>query len=273
MTLLIHELERAERRVLGALRCVDATTRVAIEQPILVEITHAKGGARVLRNRRGLYVISEAPTLEAHSAAFTQPPASPGNGARRFKATLRDPSSRYLPRLADLALPRDADPTHAEQPGSLFQPIEIALYPSSAAPVAANWAVLRVSLSDSGSGAALGGALLRVSKDGAVLARGITDWRGEALLPVRGVPVTTWSDAPDAVVVSEIEVEVEAIFDPARGTRVGAAAVRNGRAPAAPPLVDPDKLEAQRATLPHTSRSIAIAARRAQSLSLGLALP
>jgi len=35
MSLLIRELERQERRVLGALRCVDATTGVAMGCPSL----------------------------------------------------------------------------------------------------------------------------------------------------------------------------------------------------------------------------------------------
>ena len=273
MSLTILELDRVERRVLGALRCIDATTRAAIEQPLRVEVTLNKLSARLLRNSRGLYVISEAPGLAAHSAAFAQAPATPALGALALKATVSDPAGRYLPRLASLTMPRDPLSAHGLQATSLFQPIEIALYPSGTAPVGANWAILRITLGNSGNTLALGGALLRVSKGGSVLARGLTDWHGEALLPVSGVPVTTWSDAPGAVVVSEIDVVVEAVFDPTRGTRVNAAAVRNGQPPAMPPLVDPDWLESHMATLPRASQTITIAARRTQSLSLGLSLP
>ncbi len=267
------ELDRVERRVLGALRCIDATTGVAIEQSLRVEVTLAAGAARLLRNRSGLYVISEAPLLASHSAAFAQPPASPATGSLTCGASVSDPSGRYLPRLASVSLPRDPLPAAAQSADSLFQPIEIPLYPSGIAPLGANWAILRVTLFDAGNTLALGGALLRVSKNGTVLARGLTDWRGEALLPVPGVPVTTWSDMPGAVVVSEIEVSIDAVFDPARGTRVAVADVSAGQTPAATPLVDPDWLESHMATLPHAGQTLAIAARRTQTLSLGLALP
>lgn len=270
MTLVIHELERVERRVLGALRCVDATTGAAIDQALEVEVATPEGGAaRLLRNRSGLYVITLAPGLEAHAAAYAQPPA---DAPRAYVATLRDPTGRYLPRLAGITLPRDPDPAHGDQAGSLFRPIDVPLYPSGSAPVGANWAVLRISLAESG-GDRLGGALLRASRNGTVLARGLTDWRGEALLPVSGVPVTTWSDDPDAVVVSELEVQVEAVFDPTAGRRASAAAVAAGRPPATPPVVDPDAIEAARAGLPHAAQAVAIAARREQTLSLVLALP
>lgn len=270
MTLVIDERERVERRVLGALRCVDATTGVAIGQALEVEVATPDGAAaRLLRNRSGLYVIDLAPGLEAHAAAFAQPPA---DAPRAYVATLRDPAGHYLPRLAGLTLPRDPDPAHADQPGSLFRPVDIPLYPSGTAPVGANWAVLRISLAGPG-GDRLGGALLRLSRNGTVLARGLTDWRGEAMLPVSGVPVTTWSDDPGAVVVSELEVEVEAVFDPAAGRRASAAEVTGGRPPARPPVVDPDAIEAARAGLPHVARAVTIAARREQTLSLELSLP
>lgn len=270
MSLRIRELERLEQRVLGALRCVDATTGVAIEQSLAVAVADPAGAAaRVLRNRRGLYVIREAPGLEAYSAAFAQLPAA---AARGYTASLSDPAGRYLPRTARLTLPRDPDPAHAGLADSLFRPIDIPLYPSATAQVGANWAVLRVSVAETG-GDRLGGALLRVGRNGTVLARGLTDWRGEALLPVSGVPVTTWSDDPHAVVVSELEVQVEAVFDPAAGRRIGIAQVAGGRPPAEPPQVDPDRLEADRATLPHAAQNVAIAARREQPLTLVLSLP
>lgn len=268
MNLTIVELERVERRVLGALRCIDATTGAAIDLPLQVELA----GSRLQRNRSGLYVIHTINELAGHTSAFAQPPSTPAVASLKLVATLSDPSGRYLPRLVDLALPRDPLPGHGGIPESLFQPIDIPLYPASAAPLGANWAVLRINVSESG-GDALGGALLRISKGGTVLARGLTDWRGEALLPVSGVPVTTWSDTPGAVVASEIEVTLEAVFDPAAGSRSSTAAVLAGRIPESLPVVDPDRLERQRASLPHSNTSLAIAARRTQSLPLVLTLP
>jgi len=269
MSLEIRELERLERRVLGALRCIDAGTLAPIEQVLQVEVP----GARVQRNRGGLYVIVHADAIAAHEDAFDAPPDQPVIGNVHLQATVSDPGGHYLPRRVSLALPRDPSPAHADQAGSLFRAIELPLYASSAAATGLNWAVLRVALHEDASGDALGGALLLARANGQVLGRALTDWRGEALLPVLGVPVTTWSDDPHAVVVTELTAQLEWVFDPATGTRTAIADVRAGRAPAVLPLVDPDALEAQRATLPHGAQAVTLAAGRSQALSLPLALP
>jgi len=266
MSLAMREIERVERRVLGALRCIDATTRAGIDTPLQVTVETA----RIQRNRSGLYVIATATALAEHEAAFAQPPALPALGSVHLSAMVTDPSGRYLPRRVTLSLPRDPLPDHAD---ALFRPVEVALYPSSIAPVGENWAVLRVSLVETASGDALGGALLIVARGANTLARGLTDWRGEALLPVPGVPVTTWSSDPHAVVVSEIGVDLTVVFDPASGTRTPATAVSAGTAPALPPMVDPDDIESRANTLPKVSMAVQIAARRVQSLSCQLALP
>jgi hypothetical protein len=269
MTLLIRELERVDSRVLGALRCVDASTRAQVEAPLQVQIA----GARVRRNGSGLFVIVQADALAAHEAAFDAPPGTPAAGSVALQATVSDPSGRYLARRVALALPRDPAPTHAAQPGSLFRLIEVPLFPSPAAPTGLNWSLLRLSLRENASGDALGGALVIARANDQVLARALSDWRGEVLLPVPGVPVTTWSNDPDAVVVTELAAQLDWIFDPAAGTRTPAAQVRAGRPPAVLPLVDPDALEAQQAGLPHASQAVALASGRSQTLSLPLALP
>lgn len=272
MTLVVREFEtpeRAEARVLGALRCVDASTRAVVAGPLQAHIA----GARLRRNRSGLLVIVQADALAEHEAAFLAPPAAPGLGSVPLTVALDDPAGRYLPRLARLALPRDPDPEHADREDSLFRPIEIAMYPASRAPLGANWAVLRVTAHALAGGDALGGALLIVRSGTGVLARGLSDWRGEALVPVPGVPVTTWSDDPDDVVVSEVAVQLELVFDPARGTRVAASDVRAGRAPAVLPQVDPDMLEDERLTLPNAALALRLAAGRSETVPFPLALP
>ncbi|WP_377152950.1 hypothetical protein ACFJIX_16885 [Roseateles sp. UC29_93] len=247
MTLLIRELERIDTRVLGALRCIDAATRVQVATPLDVRIA----GATVRRNRSGLYVIvrAEAPlTLAAHEAAFDNAPATPTVGDVTLSVTVTDPAGRYLPRRAALALPRDPQPANAASPESLFRPVELPLYPSAIAPTGMNWSVLRLSVHETGSLDALGGALLLARAGGNVLARALTDWRGEALLPVPGVPVTTWSDDPDEVVVTELAARIEWCFDPAprrgrhphaggpgaRRPRAGGPAPRRSRRPRIP---------------------------------------
>ena len=269
MTLVIRELEHVDTRVLGALRCVDASTRAAVDVPLQVRIA----GARVRRNRSGFYVITQADLLAAHEAAFEAPPALPAIGSVALSATLIDPGGGYLPRIATLALPRDPAADHAAQADSLFRPIEVAMYPASTAPLGANWAVLRVSVRESASGDALGGALLIVRSGAEVLARGLSDWRGEALVPVPGVPVTTWSEGGGAVVVSQTAAQLEAVFDPAAGLRLAMDAVRAGRPPPALPQVDPERLEADRAALPKATLDLMLRAGRSQSVSLALALP
>lgn len=269
MSLVIRELERQERRVLGALRCVDATTGIAIADRLQVGLA----GASMTRNRSGLYVIVSAVELPDHEPAFTEAPEDPDIGSVTLRGSVRDPSGRYLPRLISMDLPRDALPANADHANSLFMPIDVALYPSSIAPLGSNWSVLRVSVLEDASGDALGGALLRVTQGTKVLARGLSDWRGEALVTVPGVPVTTWSDDPDAVVVNEINATLEVIFDAAAGTRVDMVAVRGGRPPPVQPLVNPDVLDDQRATLPHASRAIVLAAGRTQTVTFRLALP
>jgi hypothetical protein len=269
MTLVLREAERVDSRVLGALHCVDASTRAAVDTPLVVQAA----GARIRRNRSGLYVIVQADALASHEAAFDAPPGSPALNSVVIAATLQDRSGRYLPRRLHVALPRDAAPAHAGQADSLFRPLQVPMYPAAAAPLGANWAVLRLSLAESSSGDALGGALVIVESSGAIVARGLSDWRGEALVPVPGVPVTTWSDDPHAVVVSEVAAQVHVVYDPAAGTRTPAADVRAGRAPAVLPLADPDDLEARRGTLPMLAHGVQLAAGRPQSLSLALALP
>lgn len=257
--------ERTERRVLGAVRLIDANTGQAIVRPLAVAAT----GLTFARNGRGLYVITGAAGLEAHTAAFPAPPAQPALRSLAFTLRVADPGGAYLPRLAALALPRDPDPANAGSDDSLFRPHDVALLPAPAGEVAPGWAVVRAAVQD-GAGNPRGGALIRVLRAGnggaggtALLARGLTEWRGrtagEAFVGVPGIPATTFGeeggdDAP--VVVSEIDVEVEAIFDPALDLSLPGAAP------------DPDVLEANRAALSTATVPARLAAGRTISVRI-----
>jgi hypothetical protein len=202
-----------DRRVLAALRFRDAVTGATVAGPLDVRAP----GARWIRNRRGWWVLAQAPGLEAHSAAFLVPPA-PAVGSVPLVVRVADPAGRYLPRVAALALPRDPDPAKAAKPESLFQPVEIDLFPSPAAPVSPNWAVLRVSAS--GADGPLAGALLRVVRKASpttVLGRGMTDARGEALVAVAGIPVTTWEEGQGSVLATEVEARVDLFWQAGAG--------------------------------------------------------
>ncbi|HEU4386433.1 MAG TPA: hypothetical protein VFV34_01460, partial [Blastocatellia bacterium] len=101
-------------------------------------------------------------------------------------------------------------------PGSLFRAVDVSLFPASVFRVEPNWAALHATVVRQGTTQGLASALIRVMRasDLVILARGFSDRRGEALVPVVGVPVTTFSDDENAVITTEVAVTVEAIFDP-----------------------------------------------------------
>jgi len=268
MSLAFRELERFEHRVLCALRLVDGATGAPLDLPMLVTAP----GARILRNMSGLYVIREWAPLAAHSAEFSAPPATPPVGQEALTIAIRDPIGRYLSRSVAIGLPRDPLAANAANEASLFRAIDVPMYPSSVAPVSGNWAAVRVTLTANPGGDALGGALVRVVSGGNVIARGLTDWRGEALVPVVGIPVTTWSTEPDAVVVSEISASVQAAFDAQSGTRVSAAQLAAGSAPATATSVNPSALEEDFAGLPQVGTNVMLAAGRPLHVSLQIDL-
>jgi hypothetical protein len=228
--------EQVDRRVLGAVRFVDATTGSRVRAPLLVEAE----GVRWIRNRRGWHVLATAPGLEAHTDAFRMPPATPAVGDTMVELTVRDPGRRYLPRRSSISLPRDPAPDHIATTSSLFQPVDVRLFPSSLAATAPGWAVIRASVTGEAPEEVLSGALIRVVRvsDETHLASGLSDERGEALVAIPGIPVTTWDEgngeaegeeeeAP--VLATMIEVRLEVVFDPTAG-----------------PIPDPDALEARR---------------------------
>ena len=235
----LRELERLEDRALAALRFVDGPTGREVGRPL--RLRALDGEAVFVRNRSGLQVIASWTELAAH-----------------------------LPRRLSLALPRDPEGEGEED--SLFRPRVVRLFPAARSRTGPNWSVLRVTLTEDGTGDALGGGLVRVRRNGDVLARGLTDGRGEALVAAVGVPLLTFGEEEDAVVVDEVAVTVEAAFDPDEGTRMSAAALAAGEPPPRPE-VDPDALDEDFDTLPQTALPLAVAARRSQAVSMAFDLP
>jgi hypothetical protein len=269
MTRLLRELERVESRALGALRFVDAPTRALVLRPL--QLRPVAGRVRLVRNVTGDWVVAAWSALPAHEGAFAAPPAAPPTGSQLLRLRVWDPAGLYLPREVAVALPRDPDPTHASDAASLFRPVEVPLYPAPRAATGANWSLLRVTLRE-GGGDALGGALLRVRRNGDMLGRGLTDGRGEALVALPAVPMVTFGEDDEAVVVTEVAVSVQAVFDPGSGSRMSAAALAAGR-PAPVPVVNPEALEDGADTLPGGTEAIPVAARQSRSLTLTLDLP
>jgi len=184
-------IERVEQRVLGALQLVDRVTQTPLTHALQLKCDTAT----LVRNRRGFYVITRADGLDAHSAAFQQPPVTPPLEANEYVFEINDPQKRYLPRLLTLQLPRDPDPGNAGNDSSLFTPRDVEMYPAGTASLSHNWSTIRVSVTQ-GSGTPLRGALIQIidPAEDRLLAGGISDQRGEALVIVPGVPLTRFAD-------------------------------------------------------------------------------
>jgi hypothetical protein len=268
VTVVLREIERIEERALAALRFLDAASGL----PVATNLQLSAADAQVSRNRSGLFVVRSWRPLAAHREAFLTPPAAPAVGSLSLTIVVEDPGGLYLARSVNVALPRDPSPQNIATADSLFRPIEVDLYRTPAAPLGANWAALRVSLTSQSDGDALGGALLRVRAGNRVLARGLTDLRGEALVPVVGIPITTWAEDADAVTATEIDATLEVFFDPAGGSRRAAATLDVGAASRIALAPDPAALEASPAGAV-SSTAIRLAAGRSQHLSLTLDLP
>ena len=220
--------EDIDRRVLGALRIVDAITGQRVVEPLQL----SADGITFGRNLSGDLVIRDVSAaisreLHAHTLVFAAPPADPVVGEVEVELNISDYRQRYLPRRATLFLPRDPDPANSESPDSLFQPVVLRMFRSPAGAVAGGWAVLRVHVPGDDESEVLAGALIRVvrTSDGELLGAGLTDERGEALIAVAGIPVTTFDPgepedpeepsvpATGPVLITSVAATLEVVFD------------------------------------------------------------
>jgi hypothetical protein len=215
-----------ERRYFGALKCIDKATGFHLNRSMQL----SSDDLLFVRNRSNFYVIKQATSLSQYSEAFETAPAEPATASLSFNVEVKDPLGQYLPRMLEVALPRDADPANAGDPASLFQAIDVELYAAPNADIMANWSTVRVSIQQAdpelGQVPVVGG-LLRVirNSDDEVLSSGLSDQRGEALVIVPGIPITQFADDldeeeefdPDVVtpvVISEIPARVELSLAP-----------------------------------------------------------
>jgi hypothetical protein len=242
--------EQMDRRVLGALRFVDAVSGLEVLDALAV----SSEDARWIRNRRGWFVLRAVPQLVAHEDAFTAPPTTPAIGRVQVRFTVKDPAARYLARGGTIDLPRDPDPAHAAAGASLFHPTPVALFPAPRAPTAPGWAVVRATVSGPAAGTVLAGALLRAvrASDNTRLGSGMTDDRGEALVAIQGIPSTTFAEGAGPVLATDVAARLEVVFDPS----------------AASASPDPDDLEARRAQLLVKSAPVTLASGRAVKVAV-----
>ena len=264
-------LEHVDRRILGAVRFIDATTRLQVPAPLIVKAE----GVTWIRNRQGQYVISGTPNLQSHVRSFRQPPTTPPLDSESVELEVFDPSGQFLPRRHTIRLPRDPDPQNAHVEGSLFHVTDVPVFPSPAAKTAPGWAVIRATVVEEGMAEArLPGALIRVLRtdDSQLLARGLSEWRGrtrgEAMVAVPGIPITTWGegngdnagDDDGPVVVHEIQATLQVIVDPQFNPEDG-------------DIPDPDDLEARRNELPSSSVNVQLASGQTLTMVLEVRLP
>lgn len=246
-------VEDVERRVWCALRPIDAVTRVAIDAPLRV---HGAGQTwiRNLSNLPVLHAITEPAAQRGEFVEYEDTfPAPTAVTAVTIRATVEDPAGRYLARSVGIVLPR-ADFAAAGVLPPLFEPIDVPMYPAPSAPLAAPWAVLRVHVERAGQPAA--GCAITVHEPGdesAVLGRGQSDARGEAVVAVSGVPVFIPSGGPNAF-VRELDAELTAVF---------------ATAAAGPPDIDA-LAGASGAGLARTTVAVVLASGRSTPLNLAL---
>lgn len=220
---MVNIVEVIDRRVLGAMRFVDRATGTILKRPIDVSADNVD----FIRNRSNHYVFARVPGLENHTHAFEEPPDSPPLNSVVVTVQAEDPLNHYLPRLVNALLPRDPNPNNAADSDSLFQAQNVNLYAAANALVRANWSTIRASITHNND--SVRGALLRVVRlaDNEVLASGVSDERGEALVIISGVPITQFADEnnnddhaggghgheDEPVIVTELPVRLEVSFD------------------------------------------------------------
>jgi len=215
-----------ERRYFGALKCIDKATGSHLNRSMQL----SSDDLSFVRNRSNFYVIKQATNLAEYSETFETAPAEPATASLSFNVEVKDPLGQYLPRMLEVALPRDADPANANDQASLFQAIAVGLYAAPNADIMANWSTVRVSIQQADpelGQVPVAGGLLRVirNSDNEVLASGLSDQRGEALVIVPGIPITQFADDPDEdeefdpdvvtpVVIHEIPARLELSLAP-----------------------------------------------------------
>jgi hypothetical protein len=200
-------LDTVDRRVLGAFRGVDACSRQPILDPLVVD-----SALDLRRNASGLFVVFQATGLRDLTLQFD--PTAPWPTATGFEIAMRPVSARYLPRRAQVHLPRK--PTPISDPDSSMIPQDITLFPGPAAVLGLNWAVVRLSITTGVNKTGVPWALLRLTRnsDTVVLAVGMSDARGEAVLAVTGIGQSTNIDDDGDVLTTTVDATVTAYVDP-----------------------------------------------------------
>jgi hypothetical protein len=252
-----------DRRALALVRLVDVYGR-PVEGPVVID----GAGVRSVAKNEGRWAILTAAGLEAHTAQFAAPPAAPPVASVHAALDLTPADRTVAARRFDLKLPRDPDPAHAKQAGSLFQPAEIELLPSPRAQCTGSACAVRVTVRRKDDQRVIENALVRARSDnGLFAARALTDARGEACLIFPALPLAFTGQG--ANVEPDLAARVVAHADPATALFHAPAELAAAAAAAATRTAghaDPDALGAAFAPDFASGAAVRLAAGRQPSL-------
>lgn len=213
-TTSIRDIDAVEHRVLGAIRLVDDPTGTTLVVPAVIEsrsavvidipppgpLTEVKsmvvgpGALDIRQNRRGWFVIFQAPLFDTYTLAFLNPGnplEPPANRRLRLRFAITSAGPEHLPRFFDFLLPRSLS---ADSASSVLIPHAVELLRAPAATLADGWAALRVRVRQNDTLATLPGVLIRAFRspraaNAEPIGVGLTEWRdehmrGEAVVPI-----------------------------------------------------------------------------------------
>jgi hypothetical protein len=254
-----------DRRALALISLIDAYGR-PVEGPVRI----VGDGVRTVAKGGGRFAVLEAAGLEAHTAAFALPPATPALRSQQILIDLTPAVGDAAPRRFDLRLPRDPDPDQAEDEESLFKPAVIEMLPTARTRQTGSACLVRVTVVRDDDGRAVENALVRGRSDnGQFTARAMTDARGEACLVFPVLPLAF--PGAGANVEPELAGRVIVTVDPAVARFHAAADVAVAAAAAAGRTAghaDPDALAGANAAAFAAGAAVRLAAGRQPSLTI-----
>lgn len=248
-----------DRRALALIELTDYAGK-----PVAAPAELSGNGMRFFAKGGGRYALLEAAGFESYTASFASAPAL---AAKTLPFAIRIANPVHMSRLAEIRLPRTADPADRGKPESLFQPLRIMIHPATAAPIPATAAAVRVTVVHKTNKKLVGGALVRVkSANGKFAATGLTDVTGEALVIVPAFPISFTTGG--ATVEDSLAATVTAVADPANVLLTDPADLATIlQAGSLPSPIDPDKLASQFAA-PPGGTAIRLSTRRVESVKI-----
>lgn len=226
----ILNFETLEREMVCALRFIDGATGKTIREAVHVSAP----GVKLFRKSNGDVIILE----------------SDGSAVKTLDIQPATPD--YLPRRYALNLPR---PGNAGDAGSIFEPVELPLYPSTTYPITGNAATLHITVKRKADAKLIAGALVRIVRADkpSFIAKSITNTVGEALIIVGSAPLTVQNGGnPTRVIDAQLDILVAENDE----TYVAESELSTARRRIL--IVNPDELEANRLTLGPKWKSVPV---------------